>query len=48
MTGIPQDKEIVLQGNYAFEMEAYLIDAFGIPKHVFEIVAAKGAKLRKK
>lgn len=46
--GIPKDKEIVIQGNLAYEAEGYLSSAKGIPKSLIEIDTAKGAKLKKK
>jgi translation initiation factor 1 (eIF-1/SUI1) len=46
--GISKEKEIVLQGNYGFEIENYLVDYCGIPRHVIEVAAGKGAKLKKK
>lgn len=46
--GIPKDKEIVIQGNLAFEVESYLCTTKGIPKSLIEIDTAKGAKLKKK
>lgn len=46
--GIPKDKEIILQGNFAHEAENYLIDSFGIPRHLVELVTGKGGKLKKK
>lgn len=46
--GIPKDKEVVLQGNFGFEMEEYLSATWGVPRHLVEVTAAKGAKLKKK
>jgi len=46
--GIPQDKEVVIQGNFGVETESLLVDKWGIPRHLIEISAAKGAKIKKK
>ncbi len=48
MPGIAKDKEIVLQGNYGFDMENYLVEFCGIPRHVIEVSAGKGVRLKKK
>jgi hypothetical protein len=46
--GISQEKEVVLQGNYGPEIESYLIDYCGVPRHVVDVSAGKGVKLKKK
>jgi hypothetical protein len=46
--GIPKDKEIVVQGNLGFEAEAYLAEHCGVPKHLIELDASKGGKLKKR
>jgi len=46
--GIPQDKEVIVQGNFGSETESLLVDKWGIPRHLVEVSAAKGAKIKKK
>ncbi len=48
VNGLPKEREIVLQGNYGLEMESYLIEHCGIPRHVVEVTAGKGVKMKKK
>ena len=45
--GIPKEKEILLQGNYANELEEVLVQ-YGLPKTVFEVSLGKGIKSKKK
>ena len=46
--GIPKEKEVVLQGNFAYEVESFLCCVHGVPKHCVELAAGKGAKLKRK
>lgn len=39
--GIAKDKEVLIQGNYPSEVEAYLIQNYGLPRVVMEITLAK-------
>ena len=48
VAGIPQDKEIIIQGNFGVEVESYLCDHCGIPRHLIEVSATKGIKVKKK
>lgn len=47
VAGIPQDKEIVVQGSFANEVEGYLIDQCGVPRHLVQVTTTKGTKLKK-
>jgi hypothetical protein len=42
--GIQKEKELLLQGNYPSEFEAYLIQNYGIPRNVMEIILSKKKK----
>jgi hypothetical protein len=42
--GIQKEKELLLQGNYPTEFETYLIQNYGIPRNVMEIVLSKKKK----
>jgi len=42
-----KEREVVIQGHLAAEVEAMLIDVCGIPKHLVESKLAKGVKPKK-
>lgn len=46
--GIPHEKEILLQGPFGLEVEAYLVENCGIPRNLFEVSYGKGTKVPKK
>jgi translation initiation factor 1 (eIF-1/SUI1) len=46
--GIAKEKEIVIQGNLAYDVEKYLVSHMGVPAHLIDISSSKGAKLKKK
>ena len=46
--GIAHHKEVVIQGNLAYEAEVYLVEQRGVPKSLIDIDTSKGAKLKKK
>ena len=46
--GVPQDKEVVVQGNCGSELEDLLHKKWGIPKHLIEVSTGKGVKAKKK
>lgn len=41
-------KEVVIQGNFASELETMLISGYGIPRHLIEIKSSKDVKPKKK
>eukprot|EP01036_Dinobryon_divergens_P027497 gene27497-36281_t len=46
--GVPQDKEVVVQGNFGSEIEDMLHKVWGIPRHLVDISHGKGVKAKKK
>ena len=46
--GVPQDKEVVVQGNFGNEIEDMLHKVWGIPRHLVDISHGKGVKAKKK
>ena len=42
------DKEIIIQGNLAAEVESYLVDTYDLPKHLIGSAVLKGVKPKKK
>ena len=46
-SGVGKEREVVIQGHLAAEVEAMLIDVCGIPKHLVESKLAKGVKPKK-
>ena len=46
--GVPQDKEVVVQGNFGNEIEDMLHKVWGIPRHLIDITHGKGVKAKKK
>ena len=46
--GIPKEREVVLQGNFGADMEAYLGASWGVPRHLVELETGKGVKAKKK
>ena len=46
--GMLADKEIIIQGNLAAEVESYLVDTYDLPKHLIGSTILKGVKPKKK
>lgn len=43
-----KDREIIIQGHRASEVEMYLITTYDMPKHLFTSKVLKGVKAKKK
>lgn len=46
--GMLKEKEIIIQGHLALEVEMYLISTYDMPKHLISSKVLKGVKPKKK